>query len=73
MECGRSHSRVLVSASPGITTPSQGRSILSVAPVCFISSAKHEFILEREVLGTFAVANEQYFLICRTQNAHTKT
>lgn len=73
MECGSSHSMVLVSGSPGITKPSQGCSILSVAPVCFISSAKHEFILERDVLGTFVVANKRYFLICRTQNPHIKT
>lgn len=73
MEPGGPHSRVLVSGSPGITTPSQGRSILSVAPECFSSSAKHEFIQETEVLGTFVVANEQYFLICRTENPHIKT
>lgn len=73
MERGSSHCRALVSGSPGIATPSQGRSILSVAPVCFISSAKHESILERDVLGTFVVANEQCFLICRAQNPPIKT
>lgn len=43
-------SPALVSSSQGITA--KGHSILSVAPVCFISSAKHEFIpWEQDVLA----------------------
>ena len=49
--------RLLSAAHRG--SPGQGHSILSVAPACFISSAKHEFILEQDVLGIFTEVNEQ--------------
>ena len=49
----------LLSVAHRNQSPGQGHSILSVAPVCFISSAKHEFILEQDVLGIFTEVNKQ--------------